>query len=216
MGPEGVCEVRRIRRHLSYANVMATLALLVALGGGAYAIDRVSSREIVNGTVKSIDLKNRKAVRAADVKRNGLRGSQIDEGTLDATAFARIAGDEPVDCDPASSVTFVRCAATTLRLSQQSRVVVIASGNQESVGAGGAAASCRLRIDGVSESLAVSPGEQVTDNTSGTATNGFARTVVTPDPLAKGPHRIALACKELVGNVRIDVPTIAAIAIGSR
>ncbi len=28
-------------------------------------------------------------------------------------------------------------------------------------------------------------------------------------------HRVALACKELTGNVRIDVPTIAAIAIGS-
>jgi hypothetical protein len=49
----------------------------------------------------------------------------------------------------------------------------------------------------------------------GTATNGFARIVVTPDPLAAGAHRIALACKELVPNVRIDVPTIAAIAVAS-
>ena len=69
----------RIRRHLSYANVTATLALFLALGGGAYAIDKVSSREIANGTIKSIDLKNRKAVRAADVKRNGLTGKQIKE-----------------------------------------------------------------------------------------------------------------------------------------
>ncbi len=75
--------MRRIRRHLTYANVMATLALLVALGGGAYAIDRVSSREIVNGTVKSIDLKNRKAVRAADVKHNGLTGKVISERYLE-------------------------------------------------------------------------------------------------------------------------------------
>ena len=29
-------------------------------------------------------------------------------------------------------------------------------------------------------------------------------------------HKVALACKELLGNVRIDAPTIAAIAIGSR
>ena len=86
----------RIRRHLSYANVVATLALLLALGGGAYAIDKVNSREIVNGTIRSVDLKNRKGVHAADVKRNALQGGQIDESTLDATRFAPIAGDESV------------------------------------------------------------------------------------------------------------------------
>jgi hypothetical protein len=205
----------RVRRHLSYANVVATLALVLALGGGAYAIERVSSREIVNGTIRSADLKNRKAVRAVDVKRNGLNGGQIKEGTLDPSAFARVGGDEPVDCDPDSSTAFANCASATLRLRERSRVVIVATGNEESAGAGGASASCRIRVDGTAESLAVSPGEAQDDNTSSTATNGFARTVVTRDPLKKGTHRIALACKELVGNVRIDVPTIAAIAIGS-
>jgi hypothetical protein len=38
----------------------------------------------------------------------------------------------------------------------------------------------------------------------------------TPEPLPKGRHEVALACKQLTGNVRIDVPTIAAIAISSR
>ncbi len=203
----------RIRRHLSYVNVVATLALLLALGGGAYAIDRVSSREIVNGTIKSIDLKNRRAVGAADVKRNGLRGKQIDERTLDASSFAPLAGDEAGDCDP-SSPAFVDCSSVTVRLHARSRLLVVATGNQESLG-GSAKAICDVRIDGHPEGLAVQPGEQATDNTSSLATNGFARTVVTPDPLAKGRHKIALACKELVGNARIDVPTIAAIAISS-
>ena len=90
----------RIRRHLSYANVTATVALFVALGGGAYAIDKVHSHDIANGTIRSIDLKNRKAVHAADVKHNGLTGEQIKEPTLDASSFARVAGDEPVDCNP--------------------------------------------------------------------------------------------------------------------
>lgn len=204
----------RIRRHLSYANVVATLALLLALGGGAYAIERVSSREIVNGTIKSVDLKDRKAVRAADVKRNGLRGKQVDERTLDASRFAPIAGDEAGDCDPTSEA-FSQCASATLRLHARSRVLVVATGNQESVTAP-AKATCDVRVDGDRQGLSVQPGEQTTDNTSSLATNGFARTVVTPDSLARGPHRVALACKELVGNVRIDVPTIAAIAIGSR
>jgi hypothetical protein len=205
----------RIRRYLSYANVVGTLALLIALGGGAYAMNKVNSREIVNGTIRSVDLKNRKGVHAADVKRNALRGRQIDERTLNAARFAPVTGNEAVDCDPTSSLTFVNCATDNLRLHASSRVMIIATGNQETVGAVTGAASCRIRVDGIAESLAVSPGEQVVDNTSGAATNGFARTVVTDDPLAKGRHTVALACKELAGNVRIDVPTIAAIAIGT-
>jgi hypothetical protein len=63
--------------------------------------------------------------------------------------------------------------------------------------------------------LAAQPGEETSDNTSGSATNGFARTLVSDGPLARGRHRVALVCRELTGNARIDVPTIAAIAIGS-
>lgn len=146
----------RIRRHLSYANVVATLALLLALGGGAYAIDKVTSREIVNGTIRSVDLKNRKGVHAADVKRNALHGGQIDEATLDASRFAPIAGDESVDCDPTSAVTFVNCASASFRLNTRSHVLIIATGNEDTVSGTTAAASCRIRVDGVAEGLAVS------------------------------------------------------------
>lgn len=202
----------RIRRHLSYANVTATAALFVALGGGAYAVNEVNSRDIANDSIKSVDLKDRRAVRGGDVKRNALTGKQISEGALNAGKFAPVAGEEAGDCNPSSM--FVICASTTLRLEARSRVLVIGTGNQESVG-GPAAAICDIRIDGDSQPLAAQPGEEATDNTSGSATNGFARTLVSDGPLARGRHRVALACRELTGNVRIDVPTIAAIAIGS-
>ena len=55
----------RIRKHLSYANVIATLALVLSLAGGAYAITRVGSHDIVNDSIKSIDLKNGKAVKGS-------------------------------------------------------------------------------------------------------------------------------------------------------
>src|SRR5829696_6342809 len=44
-----------IRRRLSYANVMATLAVFIALGGGAYALSRgeVKSRNIAADAVKA-------------------------------------------------------------------------------------------------------------------------------------------------------------------
>jgi hypothetical protein len=205
----------RIRRHLSYANVTATLALFVALGGGAYAVSRVNSRDIANDSVRSVDLKNRKAVKGIDVKRNTLTGRQISETTLDAERFAPVVGDETVDCNPSSTTAFTNCVTTTLRLKARSRVLAIATGNQESVG-GPARAICDVRIDGDPQALAVQPGEETSDNTSGTATNGFARTVVTSARLAQGRHKVALACKEFTGDTRIDVPTIAAIAIGSR
>jgi hypothetical protein len=50
-----------IRSRLTYANVMATIAVFMALGGGAYAAfslpkDSVRSKNIVDGQVKPVDL----------------------------------------------------------------------------------------------------------------------------------------------------------------
>lgn len=64
----------RISRHLSYANVVATLALVLALGlGGAWAADQlaknsVSSKQVKNGSLKSKDLKDGKGVTGVDLK----------------------------------------------------------------------------------------------------------------------------------------------------
>ncbi len=60
-----------LRRHLSYANVTATLALFVALGGSSYAV------ATLNGT----HLKNR-SVRATKIARNTLTGTEIRESRL--------------------------------------------------------------------------------------------------------------------------------------
>ena len=59
-----------MRRHLTYANVTATLALFIALGGGAYAISKIGSKDIRNGAIRSADLRNHRAVAASDVRRN--------------------------------------------------------------------------------------------------------------------------------------------------
>ena len=53
--------MRRIRQHLTYANVMVTLLAFIVLGGGAYAAfhlprNSVRSRNIKNGQVKKQDL----------------------------------------------------------------------------------------------------------------------------------------------------------------
>jgi hypothetical protein len=81
----------RIRSSLSYANVMATIAVFLALGGGAYAaIDLVGkndikSKHIAKGAVKSVDAKN-EGLTGTDI--SGLTGADIDESSLGKVAAA--------------------------------------------------------------------------------------------------------------------------------
>jgi hypothetical protein len=203
-----------IRKHLSYANVIATTALFVALGGSAYAVSEITSGDIKNESIRSADLRNRKAVKGADVRRDALGGKEIAEQSLNSSRFAPMTGSAPGACNPESS-TFLDCASVTINLQRASRVLVIATGGQRSEG-GPAKAECQLRVDDEATALGSNPGEEATDNTSGGATNGFARTLVTPNPIPAGSHRVALACSEVSADVRIENPTIAAIAIATK
>jgi hypothetical protein len=202
-------------RHLTYSNVVATLALFVALGGGALAVSKVGSDEIRNGSIKSKDLKNHAAVDNRDVKANALRGKVIAEGSLDASHFAPLVGDEGPDCHPASGSVFVDCAKVTVASRADSRLLVIATGNEETLSSvpPPAAANCEVRIDGSPVGNPVTPGEHGSANTDTAATNGFARTFVSRGTLSSGQHKVALACARLGGDVKIDSPTIAVIAI---
>lgn len=77
--------VRTARRHLTYANVAASLAVVLALSGTAYAAglpkNSVGSKQIKNNSVSTKDLKNGSAT-GADVKAGSLTGVQVDESTL--------------------------------------------------------------------------------------------------------------------------------------
>jgi hypothetical protein len=61
----------RLRRHLTYANVMATLAVFIALGGSSYAA------YTINGNV----IKNR-SIAGKKLHRNTLTGREIKESRL--------------------------------------------------------------------------------------------------------------------------------------
>jgi hypothetical protein len=67
-----------LRAALSYANVMATLALFVALGGTAYGVLQITSEDVANNTLRSSDIRN-----------NGLRGRDIRDRTLTARDVGR-------------------------------------------------------------------------------------------------------------------------------
>ena len=85
-------------RHLSYANVTATAALFVALGGTSYALITVGSRDVVNNSLRSADLRNNsirgmdvrdRGLRARELERNSLGGGVIKESSLGAVPRAR-------------------------------------------------------------------------------------------------------------------------------
>ena len=98
--------IRRARARLSYANVAATLALFLALGGGtALALGRnsVTTRELANDAVKGRNVEEGK-LKNKHMKDDTLKGNKIDESSLDSpvpladspAAFARVRADATV------------------------------------------------------------------------------------------------------------------------
>ena len=202
-----------IRRHLTYANVTATLALVLAAGTGAvYAAGEIGSRDLANNSVRTQDLKDRRGVTGEDVRRNSIGDREIDEASLRGDRIVDLKGTQALDCDPPDSV-FVDCVTQSLVLESESRLLITTTGGISSEAAG-ANAECEIRVDGQDAPISEAPGED-TDNTSVNATDGFARTLVTPQ-IPAGGHSVALACQQLgPEDVRVRVPTIAVIAISS-
>jgi hypothetical protein len=66
-------------RHLSFANVVASLALFIALGGSAYAAIKIRGKDVVNGSLTGADIRNG-SIGTADVA--GLRAADFAAGQL--------------------------------------------------------------------------------------------------------------------------------------
>ncbi len=107
-----------IRTHLTYANVAATLALIIAVSGGAaYAANTIDSSDIVDNQVYSADVRddslaggglsatdlqagsvgtsevqNNQIRSAVEVSDNGLTGADISENTLSVAGLGCQAG----------------------------------------------------------------------------------------------------------------------------
>jgi hypothetical protein len=95
--------IQSLLRRLSYANVMATLAVFIALGGSAYAALTITGRNVKNGSLTFRDL-----------RRDTLGGSRIRESRLGPVRWAR-------NADRLNGVTanrfLVRCPEATVPVS---------------------------------------------------------------------------------------------------
>ncbi|MCW2767053.1 MAG: hypothetical protein JWO11_3012 [Nocardioides sp.] len=90
-------------RRGSYANVTATLALVLALGGTSYAAAQITGADIQNGSIKTADIAN-----------NAIKSTKVKNGSLKAVDFA--AGQLPANVGLAalSSATITNATAFAL------------------------------------------------------------------------------------------------------
>ena len=80
--------LENVRQRLTYANVMSTIAVFVALGGSSYAAFQIDSGDIENNSVRGVDVRNR-SLSERDLKRNTLGGRSIRETHLGRVPRAR-------------------------------------------------------------------------------------------------------------------------------
>jgi hypothetical protein len=72
----------RITRHLSYANVIATLGVFIALGGASYAAVAIPANSVGAKQLK------KSAVAGSKIKRNAISSAKIKDGSLQRGDFA--------------------------------------------------------------------------------------------------------------------------------
>src|SRR3954451_19899033 len=111
----------RFRPRITYANVVSTLALVLALGGVSYAAVKINGKNIKDRTVA-----------AKKIKKNSLSGTEINElklGKVPAAALAdnatnagnaaTVGGQSPasfkLSCPPGTTLAVGQCFETTLR-----------------------------------------------------------------------------------------------------
>src|SRR5687768_15560947 len=146
-----------IRRHLTYSNVMATLAVFLVISGGtAVALSG-------SNTVQSDDLGPGAQVRAPDVAANAVNGSDVVDNSLTGADIAPSALPKGrvinSSCNPErATANFVDCGTVTINLARTSRVLIVASGMWYA-NLANTDATCQMRVDGNPFGSNANPGE---------------------------------------------------------
>jgi hypothetical protein len=74
--------VKQIRKHITFANVMSSIAVFLVLGGGAaYAAKKIGSNEIKGNSITTGKIK-KEAVSASKIKKNAVTTAKIANGAV--------------------------------------------------------------------------------------------------------------------------------------
>lgn len=104
----------RLLRHLSFSNVIAMVALFVALGGAAYAGTTINGSSIKNGSIGGGKLK-KETITANKLKKGTITGAQIEPGTITSSSINESTlGTVPSaqDANTATTATKAKTATT--------------------------------------------------------------------------------------------------------
>jgi hypothetical protein len=121
----------KLRSHLSFANVIAMVALFVALGGTSYAVTKVGAKNIKKNAVRSKHIK-KSNVTSGDIRNRTIRSQDLAPGLIGGT-LESTAGQARRDAGPtgvAGSTNYTTVA--TLGGLQPGAYVLLAKSNQSS------------------------------------------------------------------------------------
>jgi hypothetical protein len=77
--------VKQIRKRVTYANVMSSIAVFLVLGGGAaYAAKKIGTNEIKGNSITTGKIK-KNAVTSSKIKKNAITTAKIKNGAVDSS-----------------------------------------------------------------------------------------------------------------------------------
>jgi hypothetical protein len=77
----------QVRRRLSYANVLSTVAVFLALGGTSYAAVAITGRDVENSSLTGHDVEDA-SLTGRDIRNSSLTGRQVKHSSLGTTDIA--------------------------------------------------------------------------------------------------------------------------------
>ena len=219
--------MKQIRKRLTYANVMSSIAVFMVLGGAA-----IAATQLPKNSVGSKQLK-KNAVTAAKIKKNAVNGAKVKDGSLKAGDFA--AGQLPAGpkgdtgavgptfgafgeggCGDLLGVSFEVCVSTgSVNLPASGRVLLVASSEWDNSNDGNSLNSgeCGFLVDGKAVGPEINFGEQAQVHTigeSGTISMNYMTAA-----LPAGAHNFAVQCFENDGSISVDDSTLSAVLLGN-
>lgn len=196
--------MRNLVSGLTYSRVVSTLALFVALGGGAYAIT-LGKGDVTSRIIRDHTIRNQ------DVEKDGLKGSSIDERTLKTSRFTAAAGSGTgvTTCAPPDN-GFGSCAQVALQTPVAGRVLAIGDGQKEASPAS-ASGGCQLVMDGTAFA-------NVEVGGSGAASREQFSIAGLSGSVPSGPHTVTLQCLGggITGDLSYRVSGLTAALVGGK
>jgi hypothetical protein len=140
----------RLVRQLSYANVMASIAVFLALGGVGYAASSINGNDIAKRTVGANKLKNA-TLTSKQIKQNALNGSVIEESSLGTVPSAQtaVSATTAASAKTAASATTASSATTAASASNAEHAVSADHATEATTATSAATAGDADTLDGL-------------------------------------------------------------------